>query len=145
MFEDITLSSRYECKYLVSPMIVPQIRQFIAPFMQPDHYAAMREGYRYPICSLYLDSDDLALYHQTVSGEKNRFKLRVRSYSDDPERAVFFEVKRKINNIVQKRRARVTREQARVLLAENTVSLLQTLPPDLLSDVEYFSNLGFNA
>ena len=48
-----------------------------APFTEPDNFAALCKGYRYPICSLYLDSPDLALYRQTVAGEKDRFKLRV--------------------------------------------------------------------
>ena len=36
---DITFSQRYECKYLVSPMLASSIRQFIRPFMRPDHFA----------------------------------------------------------------------------------------------------------
>ena len=83
-FEDPTLASRYECKYQISPMVVSALREFIQPFMRPDPFAALREDNRYPICSLYLDSEDLVLYQQTVGGHKNRFKLRVRSYSDDP-------------------------------------------------------------
>ena len=106
--EDITLASRFECKYLISPVLVPALRKIIRPFTRPDPFAALVEGYRYPICSLYLDSDDLRLYQQTVGGEKNRFKLRVRSYSDDPASHVFFEVKSKVNNIVRKRAAPTT-------------------------------------
>ena len=116
--QNIQLGSRYECKYLLSPMIVSEVREFIQPFMAPDRFAALRENYRYPICSLYLDSPDLRLYQQTVGGEKNRFKLRVRTYSDDPSTPVFFEVKHKINNIVQKRRARIDRESGLDFLAE---------------------------
>lgn len=116
--QDIQIGSRYECKYLLSPMLVSEVREFIQPFMVPDRFAAVRENYRYPICSLYLDSPDLLLYQQTVGGEKNRFKLRVRTYSDDPSTPAFFEVKRKINNIVQKRRARVEREDSLHFLAE---------------------------
>jgi len=113
---DITLFSRFECKYLISPLQVPALREFIEPFMRPDSFAARGTNNRYPISSLYLDSDDLMTYHQTVGGEKNRFKLRVRTYSDDPDTEAFFEVKRKINSIVQKRRARLGREEAGKLL-----------------------------
>lgn len=116
--QDTQLGSRYECKYLLSPMVVPEVREFIQPFMVPDRFAALRENHRYPICSLYLDSPDLLLYQQTVGGEKNRFKLRVRTYSDDPSKPLFFEVKRKINNIVQKRRARIDREDGLQFLSE---------------------------
>jgi hypothetical protein len=40
-----------------------------------------------------------------VAGEKARFKLRVRTYSDDPSSPAFFEVKEKTNKVVSKRRA----------------------------------------
>jgi hypothetical protein len=138
--DDLTLSSRFECKYTVSPMLVDSIRQFIGPFVRPDPFAAQRPGYRYPICSLYLDSANLHLYQQTVNGEKNRFKLRVRSYSDDPDAAVFFEVKRKINNIVKKRRARLDRSQAQALLADRSPAWGDHLPSELREDVGYFAN-----
>ena len=42
-----------------------------------------------------MDSDDLRLYYQTVGGEKDRFKLRVRTYSDRPNAPTFFEVRRR--------------------------------------------------
>ncbi|HKQ63336.1 MAG TPA: polyphosphate polymerase domain-containing protein [Candidatus Polarisedimenticolaceae bacterium] len=109
---DITLTSRYECKYRISPLIVPELRHFIQPFVEPDYFAALHPDYRYAISSLYLDSDDLLIYGQTLGGLKNRFKLRVRSYSDEPDRPVYCELKQKLNNIVSKLRAPLTREDA---------------------------------
>jgi len=135
---DITLFSRYECKYVISPMIVSELREFIRPFMQPDSFAARREGYRYPICSLYLDSADLLLYQQTVCGEKQRFKLRVRAYSDRPETPVFLEVKSKLNNIVRKRRARLDRRRALALLGGSLEADFDGEPRELVDDIDYF-------
>ena len=108
--------SRFECKYLVSRLVVPQMREFLRPFMQPDRYGARADDPRYRICSLYLDTEDLRLYQQTVGGEKNRFKLRVRTYSDDPDAPAFFEIKRKVDSIVNKSRTKMPRDQARALL-----------------------------
>ncbi len=136
---DITLASRHECKYLISPLIVPEIRAFIQPFMRPDRFAALREGHRYPICSLYLDSQDLMLYQQTVGGEKNRFKLRLRTYSDHANSPVFFEVKRKINNIVQKRRARVARPQAAEFIEQRINGSAPDEPVEPDEDLEHFA------
>jgi hypothetical protein len=136
--EDITLASRYECKYLISPMLASSIRQFISPFMRPDPFAINWEGHRYPICSLYLDSEDLHLYQQTVGGEKNRFKLRVRSYSDDPALPVFLEVKHKINTIVKKRRARIPRDQAAALLAGSHPAVPVSMSSG--SDIDFFGS-----
>jgi hypothetical protein len=137
---DITLRSRFECKYLISPLVVPSMRAFIQPFMQPDRYAALREGNRYPISSLYLDTDDLLLYMQTVGGEKNRFKLRIRTYSDEPSSPAFFEVKRKVNNIVQKRRAALNRDRTLGILEHGLDSWLNELSGDLLADIGYFTS-----
>jgi len=137
---DITLRSRFECKYLISPLVVPELRSFLSSFARPDRYAALRSGYRYPICSLYLDTDDLLLYQQTVGGDKNRFKLRIRTYSDDASSPAFFEVKRKINSIVQKRRAILDRDRAPEMLNQGLNGWLRHSNRGLMSDAEYFAN-----
>jgi hypothetical protein len=77
------------------------------------------------------------LYQQTVGGEKDRFKLRIRTYTDDPSRPAYLEVKRKLNNVVHKRRAGVPRDHvARVL--NRAVLDLSWLPPEDQADSEYF-------
>ncbi len=134
-----TFFSRYECKYFVDPMVASEMRNFLRPFAQPDAFAARRPGLRYPICSLYLDSADLGLYQQTVNGEKDRFKLRVRTYSDSSNDPAYFEVKRKINTVVHKRRAGLTRAMAAELLAERPVDLYD-LQDRVREDVEYFNH-----
>jgi len=138
--EDITLASRYECKYLMSPLALPALRRFIRPFARPDPYAALHEDHRYPICSLYLDSEDLRLYQQTVCGEKDRFKLRVRSYSDDPETPVYFEVKRKLNNVVRKRRTWLSRDEARDWLRTGAPRQANGVWGERGTEVDYFWN-----
>ena len=135
-----TFHSRFECKYLVSPAIVPQIRSFLAGFMRPDRFASLCRGYRYPICSLYLDSEDLQLYQQTVGGHKNRFKLRIRTYSDEPSKPAFFEVKRKQNNVVQKRRAVLDRDRTSEMIDHGLNSRVRLANQALRSDAEYFSS-----
>jgi len=137
---DITLFSRYECKYVVSPLVVPEIREFLRPFVRPDAFAARRNGYRYPICSLYLDSEGLLLYQQTVGGEKNRFKLRARTYSDDPDRPVYVEVKSKLNSIVKKRRACIGQDAARALLDDAMHTVALPTAGDAAADLAYFQH-----
>lgn len=132
-----TFHSRYECKYLVDPMIVPEIRHFLSSFTEPDDFALKHPGYRYPICSLYLDSPALDLYRQTVGGEMDRFKLRVRTYEDNPATPAFVEVKRKLNSIVHKRRAALSRQRVSRILAGEKVSM-DDLHPEALRDVDYF-------
>ena len=136
---DVTLRSRFECKYIVSPASVPALREFIQPFMAPDRYAARWDGNRYAICSLYLDGHDLPLYQQTVGGEKNRFKLRVRTYDDDPDSGVFFEVKRKLNNIVSKQRAALSRGDAKRLVEHGVNGWMEGLPVEAVDDLNCFA------
>ncbi len=135
---DLTLRSRYECKYLIDPEQASGIRQFLSAFAEPDPYAARRPDLRYPICSLYLDSPDLALFQQTVGGDKNRFKLRVRTYSDDPAVPLFFEVKRRFNGIVSKQRAAVDRETAARLLADERALDVENAPDAVRHELQAF-------
>ncbi len=102
---DLTLKCRYEIKYLISEAKAEVIAQFIKPYLQPDRYSKLQRGGKYPIVSLYLDSDDLRLCRETLTGQKNRFKLRVRSYTDEPEYPRYFEIKRRLNNIIIKSRS----------------------------------------
>lgn len=139
---DPTFYSRFECKYVVSRDGLDAIRRFIEPFTRADAYAARAPQRRYAVSSLYLDSADLRTYSQTVAGEKERFKLRVRTYSDDSDARAFFEVKRKIDNVVHKRRAGLSREQATAVLQQRSLDFLDDLEPDRRADLDYFRHLA---
>ncbi len=104
---DRTLGSRYELKYRISESKAHALAQFIKSYIHLDHYSRLQPNGAYPIVSLYLDSVDLRLCRQTLEGNKNRFKLRIRSYTDDLEYPRFFEIKRRMNSIIIKSRARV--------------------------------------
>jgi len=132
--------SRFELKYLIPPHVCDEVRRLIEPFMQPDPHAARCPNFVYPVCSLYLDSPDLLLYNEVLAGEKNRFKLRVRSYSDDPAEPVFMEVKGRVDRILHKRRARVDPRMARQLLASSWQSYPVGVPGHTLRNLDYFTN-----
>lgn len=73
-----------------------------------DPFAAATEG-RYEISSLYLDNDQFRLAGETLEGLRDRFKLRVRAYSDRPEDPVFLEVKQRRDGRISKERSRLDR------------------------------------
>lgn len=102
--------SRYECKYLVPVRQLDSIRRWLAPFIKPDKMADPDNGNAYTLASIYLDSPDLRLYRMTVDGLKNRFKLRIRSYSDASEAPLYFEIKRRVDQVILKSRVEVARE-----------------------------------
>ncbi len=105
---------RFEAKYIISELEAEAIADYIGPYVVPDPHA--QEGAAYPVSSLYLDSPDLRMFWSSELGEKNRFKLRVRAYSDNPGDPVFFEIKRRIGPIVWKQRAGVSRALAEGVL-----------------------------
>ena len=134
-----TFRTRYEIKYLVAPAVAEAIRKFIRPFTVQDSFSRRSVDRRYPICSLYFDSLDLNLYRQTVAGEKNRFKLRVRSYSDDPASPVYLEVKRRVNDAILQRRAGLPRNNAVAVLAGAGVNETENSLRDLQNDLDFFT------
>ena len=104
---DRTLGYRYEIKYIISESKARAIARFIEPYLKLDHYSRLRPDGAYPIVSLYLDSSNLQLCRESLEGHKNRFKLRIRSYTDDLNYPRFFEIKRRAGTIIIKDRARV--------------------------------------
>lgn len=120
---------RFELKYLIPERVALLARDFVASYLEIDEYGALRPNLSYPVHSLYLDSDDLSTYHQTVNGTKNRFKLRLRYYDDRPDTPVFFEIKRRVNDCILKQRGGVRRDAVPSLLAGHLPE-----PSHLLSD-----------
>ena len=114
---DRMLACRFELKYLISEAKAAAIDRYIHPFLEYDRYSKLQRGGMYPIVSLYVDSPDMQLCKETLTGQKNRFKLRIRSYTDEPEYPRFFEIKRRMNTIIIKSRARVMDSDVGILLA----------------------------
>ncbi len=121
-------AGRFERKYVVTETAAAAIRQFVLAYMIPDPYMdpAERRGYR--VRSLYLDSLDLALYRLTAEGIKNRYKLRIRFYSEHEEEPAFLEIKYRITDTIKKERAVVRRPAVGPLLRGQAVS-----PDDVIS------------
>ncbi len=108
---------RLECKYLISERQALLVREFVRTHLELDEYGVNQPDCSYTIHSLYLDSDDLRTYWDTINGNKNRFKLRIRYYSAEPDAPVFFEIKRRVNDAILKQRGGVRREAVPLLLA----------------------------
>jgi hypothetical protein len=114
---DRTLFCRHEIKYRIYESQAEKVAEFIRPYLQLDRYSKLRRDKQYPIVSLYLDSNNLLLCKQTLRGHKNRFKLRIRSYTDEPGYPRFFEIKRRMNTIIIKNRARIMDKDVEPLLS----------------------------
>jgi len=112
--------SRFECKYRISEVRAAAIEKFISPYLHLDRYSRQSalggDGF-YDIVSLYLDSDTLQLYKENLHGSKNRFKLRIRSYSGEASAPCFFEIKRRVDRIIIKSRVSGKRDDVVRLFA----------------------------
>ncbi len=108
---------RFELKYLIPESVALRVRDFVRSYLEIDEFGETLPNFSYPVHSLYLDSDSLKLYRTTINGDKNRYKLRLRYYEDRPDAPVFFEIKRRMNNIIMKQRGGVRREMVHSILA----------------------------
>ena len=114
---DKTLACRYELKYRLTESRARAVAQFVRQYLPVDRYCKLQREGDYPIVSLYLDSDNMHLCRESMDGRQNRFKLRIRSYTDEPDYPCFFEIKRRINTVILKSRARVMHDDIVPLLA----------------------------
>jgi hypothetical protein len=118
MSQDHTLmESRYELKYLIPNTLALQVRDFVQQHLEIDEFGACQPNLSYPVHSVYLDTDDWKIYARSLNGDKNRFKLRVRYYNDSPSTPVFFEIKRRMKDVILKQRCGVFRGGEEAVLA----------------------------
>lgn len=117
MEQDRLQQQRFELKYLIPEAKALAVREFVRCYLDVDEFGVGKPNLSYPVHSLYLDSDDLELYQTTINGDKNRFKLRLRFYTDAEDAPIFFEIKRRMNNTISKQRGSVHRRAAAAILA----------------------------
>lgn len=102
--------TRYEAKYIIRESLVPEIRNFIAPFCQADPNAK-NDPPEYIITTLQLDNPEYSLHYAKEYEAVKRFKLRVRTYGEIGTTPVYAEVKSKLNHTIIKNRALIPFEQ----------------------------------
>lgn len=108
---------RREIKYLLTEERALAVRAYLSSYLEADEFAAGKPDNSYAVHTLYLDSDQLITFHAANNGDRNRFKLRIRYYDDNPASPVCFEIKRRINEGIVKQRARVKRDAVTALLS----------------------------
>lgn len=143
MVEDRIQLQRLELKYVIRDEVALQVREFVRSYLEIDEYGATRPNLSYPVHSLYLDSKDFVLYWNTINGNKNRYKLRLRFYENRASAPVYFEIKRRMNDAILKQRGGVRREAVDWILAGHLpepTHLISTDPRQLAA-LQRFSEL----
>ena len=90
-----------EMKFVISPEQADAIREWSRIRLSPDPHAGGAAGDEYRVTSLYLDTDDLAVFERR--GSYGRSKYRVRRYGENER--IFLERKLKTRNRVGKLRS----------------------------------------
>ncbi|WP_437585305.1 VTC domain-containing protein [Sorangium sp. So ce1000] len=126
---------RYEFKYLVPERLVPEIRATALSVGKLDRYANADGVYR--IRSLYLDTRGFDLYWANAREQRDRFKLRVRTYPGKTS-PTFLEVKRRVQDVIVKSRAAVPASEWRELLEHARPASLARLSPGVRKAAERF-------
>ena len=130
--------NRFEYKYLIDERCAHDVRSFARAHLVRDEYAKCEMKWAYPTNSIYLDGPGYPLYNATIQGHRNRFKLRVRYYTENTSDPVFFEVKRRVNDIILKDRALVKRDRALRILAGEPARMGDLVDP---ADLDAWASL----
>ena len=133
---------RREYKYLIDRSTAEAVRAAIAPFCQIDPHAAKSPTRTYTIDTLYLDTADLSLFWANDHEQVDRIKMRIRRYADAPTGPVFFEVKRRINDVIAKSRGRCSPGAWSRLLAEGKAPIPDEITGRDRQAVERFLSLA---
>ncbi len=109
MAENTIQKQRFEHKYRINEKVALGIRDFVSSYLDIDPYGANRPDLSYPVHSLYLDSPGMRTFQETINGDRNRYKLRVRFYEKKGDAPLYLEIKRRCDKIIFKKRVIVHR------------------------------------
>jgi len=116
-----TVFERFEIKFRVNEEQAREAVGFARAYLKADPNGV--DG-KQRNTTLYLETSDQEFLQRHLDSEPDRFKLRVRRYGDPPAGPAYFEVKRKVNAVVAKRRAMVPGEAVRSLLEGGPLPVL---------------------
>ncbi len=114
---------RREYKFLIDRSKAAAVRGAILPFCRIDPFAASSPTRTYTIETLYFDTEDLSLFWANDHEQVDRIKMRVRRYADIPNSPLYFEVKRRINDVISKSRGRVAQTAWTQLLSDRAAPI----------------------
>ena len=137
-----TMIERREYKYLIDRETAAGIRAAIRPFCELDGFAAKSPNRTYTVDTLYLDTADLSLFWANDHEQVDRVKMRVRGYAEAPTAPVYFEVKRRINDVIAKSRGKVPRSQWAQLLGDPSSPIPASITGKDRGAVERFMSIA---
>lgn len=112
----IEVFNRFEYKYQISVALSNTLINEFKARLYLDKYCQAHGSYR--IVNRYIDTQTHDLIRKSISKPQYKQKLRIRTYSETigSEELIFFEIKKKYNGVVNKRRCQMTYAQAQELM-----------------------------
>lgn len=129
---------RYEKKFILNENQYNALIPILSKYMNPDKFCKF--GQNYSIYNIYYDTDDNQIIRHSINKPYYKEKLRLRSYSipTSKDDKVFLELKKKINGIVNKRRATLTLNEAyKFLELGERPATSDYLNNQVLNEIEY--------
>ena len=110
-----TSFERFELKYWLPESVAQGVLAFASRYLVPDIFGNQTSAIQRNT-SLYCDTPGFRFFENHMSDQLDRFKLRIRRYGEPASGPAFFEVKRKVKNIIVKKRVMVPASKMTELL-----------------------------
>ena len=131
-----TSFERFELKYWLPESVAQVVLAFATRYLAPDIFGNQVSAVQRNT-SLYCDTEGFQFFQNHMSDQLDRFKLRIRRYGDPASGPAFFEVKRKVKNIIVKKRVMIPARCVQELL-DGTYQDLPPLSPADRPNLESF-------
>jgi hypothetical protein len=134
----IEVFNRYETKFIIDIKKYNALMELLEDRITPDEYN--KDGKAYTICNVYYDTWDDNLIRTSLEKPKYKEKLRLRSYGTvKSDAVVFLEIKKKFNGIVNKRRTKISLEDADALVNNHIFPEIKDyMNEQVLNEIYYF-------
>ncbi len=132
----IEIFNRKEIKYMLDDVTYNRFISRLEEYMVPDSYSM--EGGFYSICNIYYDTADDLLIRRSIQKPVYKEKLRLRSYGvPDGDSTAFVEIKKKYKGIVNKRRVKMTLNEAEEYLNNGTWPKREKLNAQIMRELDF--------
>lgn len=118
----IEVFNRFEYKYQIPITLSEELMQQFKKRLYLDKYCAKHGSYR--IVNRYIDTKNYDLIRKSISKPSYKQKLRIRTYQEHlaEDELIFFEIKKKYDGIVNKRRCQMTYAEAKELMVNKKLT-----------------------
>ncbi len=136
----IEIFNRYEKKYMLNEEQYNCITKLLSEYMDKDKFN--ENDKKYLISNIYYDTDCDYLIRQSLQKPKYKEKIRLRSYGPKTNSDfVFLEIKKKYNGIVNKRRTKLTLQEAKDLLKYGKIEIKEYMNIQVIEEIKHFLTL----